>query len=360
MAISLWGRRETRWLVKCERMARNEKKAEKSAWIWSAAVAAAVVISILAVLRVWYQLKEYEMAALELCAAEQDRCVELVLSQISRAGDCTDEEIAAFFSGEEASPNRYWVFARGQLLRFIRDEKQTSQYKDVTAAAYFSSDSAAVFLLSLQTDSVVHGEIIMDGEEYLISGAAFVCQDEMAQIFLVTNKSVLLDNGRFSSAKIQLYTLLGTTLFLMMLLFVLLFFKLRREQKKAAKQQKELKAAFQCLSNLDQEGKLIHNHLWREDTLEVFLHKLRQRKEAPLVRITAQCSSRQARARLLQKANRLLDGSVLRFEAGETGVIFLFLRKSPEQAAAALAPLAAEGVLLGQPYLEDVGEVRTK
>ncbi len=319
---------------------------KKPIWLPQTSIVMAVLAALLTVLVLWAQLEQYQSAVLESYAAGQDVCVELLLGQIDLLESCADEDIIALLGKQESTSTHYWVYTHG-LLRFTGDA--AGQYQDMTAAAYFSSESAAAFLTGVDAGGVCHGEILLDGRAFLASGMSFPLQGETAQIFLLTDKTALLADSRLSSLRLQLYVLAGAGLAFLLLLSALLALRLWQSQRQAACSRTELEDAYRRLACADRNGRLLHNTLWREDMLLLFEEKLRERGVAPLVRSTAHCADRTARTRLMQRAQALLPPSVLRFEAGETDVRFLFLRQTQDQAAAALAPLACEGVALSPP-----------
>ena len=134
-----------------------------------------ISVSLCAACLVWLGLDRYERGVLDVCAVQQDAYVQLVLDQINLKENRSDTEIiTGILSSLDASTNKYWTFSREQNMLFVKDVLETNKYKGLTTATYYASNSAQSFLNSLSVNHVIHGEIEIDGREYIASGVAFI------------------------------------------------------------------------------------------------------------------------------------------------------------------------------------------
>ncbi len=192
---------------------------------------AVIAIAIVILLCSIFALNNYEKGLLDVCAVSQDNYVRLVYKQIELEKDRSDDEIINNILGTlNSSSSRYWTFAKGESILFIKDVFETDRYKSVTAKSYFVSDSAQKFLVSLKRGRLHHDMIEMNGKDYIASGTIFEYNGNEYELCLLTNKSVFLSNNLFLSCKIELIILI--VLLDIALVVVTLHFMLKREKYK--------------------------------------------------------------------------------------------------------------------------------
>ena len=158
----------------------------------------------------FYQIKTYDNNILEIYADQQDDYVQLVLDQINMKKYYSDEEIIEdILNSLDVSGQKYWTLSREESILFVKDVTETYRYKGFTTETYYISESATAFLESLNVNYVTHKMIYIDNDLYVASGAAFEYHDNIYRICLLTNRTVILDNNKFLSAKITLWIVLA-------------------------------------------------------------------------------------------------------------------------------------------------------
>ena len=174
------------------------------------------VILIVVIFVTWKALERYEDGIVDVCAAQQDSYVQLVIDQINLRENRTNDEIVQNILGTlDASTNRYWVFSQDQALLFVKDTLETNKYQSFKTDYYYTEKSASAFIDALKLNVVQHADIIVNNKEYIASGVKFNYGGKEHQLCLLTNKSVLLDNNTFLGAKVELCVLLFGVYFLL-------------------------------------------------------------------------------------------------------------------------------------------------
>lgn len=280
-----------------------------------------------------FQMYRFEQGLLDVCAAQQDAYVQLVLDQINISQDRDVEDIIDILETMDGSSNKYWTFSREQSMLFVKDVLETNRYQGFTTATYYISDSAHAFLDSLQLNRVIHRNIEMQEKEYIASGVAFTYRGESYRLCLLTNKSVMLDNNKFLGAKTELNILVVGLILLLIcapMLFASKIWKLQKERDEQADVIMDLNGKLTQLNKLLSEHDLhdTRHNVWSGEALEDFAEKLKEREMVPSAIIKVRCGDVEASQELLDKAGAAMDRSVLRFltseEEGEL-VSFLFV-----------------------------------
>lgn len=306
------------------------------------------------------QLSSLESGIVDVCAVQQDAYVQMVIDQINIKENRSDEEIISDILGTmDASTNKYWTFSADQTMLFVKDVLETNKYKGFNAATYYSSESAEKFLSSLEVNRVTHSSITIQDKDYIASGSVFEYGGNMYRLCLLSNKSVFLDNNKYLSAKTNLQILTIALLVVLALTALIFAQKLKTLRKQLDEELESSAALAHGLTKINEmySERDLHNtgsNLWRHSSLEGFLKKLRERRVAPLTMITVKCGSQKKLEQVLEQAHIMLDRTVLRFEAGENAVTFLFIKCSQENALVAAEPLAGEGAEITEVlYTED-------
>ena len=307
-----------------------------------------------------FQIRRIENGILDVCATQQDAYVDLVLAQIDLRENRDNEEIINdILSTLDSSANKYWIFSEGQTMLFVKDVLETNKYKGVTAATYYAENGASQFLEGLQMNRVTHDTIQVDGRDYIASGVNFEYRGTTYSLCLLTNRTVLLDNNHFLGAKSELWVILFTALGLLLVLPMWLAIELNSQQKELNRVQKQIEVLNQNLEAANQ--RLSHqdlfdaqNNLWAEAALPSFADRLAKRGEKRVAFARISGTDQEARQHFLSLAQRFLDRRILRFAAGDTGVILLFAGELSEKALQSVAPLLGAVV-----QLERIVEVGT-
>lgn len=235
----------------------------------------------------WYQLSNYEKGVLDVYANQQDGYVQLVLDQINLKQNRNDQEIIDEILGTlEASPNRYWTFARQDSLIFVRDVLETNRYKGFTTATYFQSESAQIFLERLNVSRVLHDTIYIENVPYIASGVEFAYEGTEYKICLLTNAETVLDYNAYLNAKINLMVLGFVLLGIVVVALVLLALLAERSRKQLWKEMDDNEALRKQVESLNlqiERGELYDADCtaFKSKAVPVILKKLEERKAWP-------------------------------------------------------------------------------
>lgn len=348
-----------------EKQKKEKNKQEKSRKkrrlpILSIAVVCVLAVCVLSLIFGAFQLSSLESGILDVCATQQDAYVQMVIDQINLKENRSNEEIITDILGTmDASTNKYWTFSSDQTMLFVKDVLETNKYKGFTTETYYSSDSADDFLKTLQINRVTHSNITIEGKDYVASGAAFEYGGNEYKLCLLANRSIFLDNNKYLSAKTNLQIMAIALLVILALTAMILAQKIKSLRRQLSDEKESVAVLSQGLTKMNEmySERDLHNtgnNLWRHSSLDGFLKKLRERKAAPLTLITLKCATDEQLERLLEKAQILLDKSVLRFESGENAVTLLFVKCDLKNAELSVEPLAVDGVTIAEVlYLEN-------
>lgn len=319
----------------------------------------AVVFALASGVFIFYQMDRYEDGILDVCATQQDSYVQLVLDQINLKANRDDQEIIQDILGTlDASTNKYWTFSRDQNMLFVKDVLETNKYQGFTANSYYRSDSAQAFLDRLELNRVIHGEIEVDGKEYIASGVTFAYNGEQYRLVLLTNRGVLLDNNAFLGAKVDLLTAVVVILLLLVLvalLFARAYRKIQLAQDEREEALRELNLQLENLTDrlADQDLHDTRANLWKREAISGFLDKLEERRVHPICVVEMACWDQAARRDFLAQAHYTLDKSVLRFEYGENDLLLVFVQAGLREALASLQPLISDKVAVGRKLIAE-------
>ena len=293
----------------------------------------AILLAILAIAFDQFQMNRFEQGLLDVCAAQQDAYVQLVLDQININQDRDEADIIAILETMDGSSNKYWTFSREQSMLFVKDVLETNRYQGFTTATYYISDSARDFLDSLQVNRVIHRNIEVQEKEYIASGVAFTYRGESYRLCLLTNKSVMLDNNKFLGARTELNILFAVLILLLVSVPMLFAGRIRKLLIQRDGQSEVIMDLNDKLSKLnrlfaDQELHDTRRNVWKGEALEDFADKLRERNMVPSVILKVHCKDEATSQALLLRASAVMDRSVLRFVSEEREgdlVAFLFV-----------------------------------
>lgn len=311
-----------------------------------------LMFSVLAGGYLYYQLFQLEEGVLDVCAKQQDAYVQLVLDQINLKQNRDNEEIIEdILSTLDASSNKYWTFSKEEDMVFVKDVLETNKYKGLTAASYYSSDTAREFLKGLRVDRVTHAEIRIQEKDYIASGVTFRYRDAEYRLCLLTNKAVLLDNNMFLGAKIEFITLAAVVLLVFIVVVMAMAFKLQKTQDEKLQAMNLISELGYRLERMDEQlmGKALHDRyqdLWLRDALPDFLIKLKKRDSFPLVFAHITCENMDMMREFLGHAKNMMDKNVIRFRITNKDLLFIFVRDTEENVKWNLVPALTGGVTL--------------
>ncbi len=244
-----------------------------------------VIVSILVAFTV-YGIKRYENGILDICATQQDSYVQLVIDQINIKENRTDQEIIEdILSTLDSSSERYWTFSKSSTVLYVKDALETNKFQSLTADSYYTSESAKHFLDNLSENKTYHEKIVLNGKDYIASGAKFTYNGEPYRICLLTNVGVLLDNNKFLGAKIELLILFGVVyavLFVLPIIVVILFNKSSEKLWTAEGTLVENNIKIEKLNDALSEKDIYDNrqNLFQMTALELFISKYEVVSEA--------------------------------------------------------------------------------
>lgn len=308
-----------------------------------------IAVVLACVVFAWMQIYNLEKGILDVCATQQDAYVQLVVDQINLKENRDDEEIINdILSTLDSSTNKYWTFSKERSMLFVKDIIETNRYKGLTTVTYYDSDSAKAFLEQLQKDRVIHKTITIDGKDYVASGVSFTYDGEDYRLCLLTNKSVLLNNNNFMSAKLEIIILVGFMIVAAMAA-ILTFARKIDELKKVTKSKdgeiKDLQKVVGDLNELltQKEHYDTRYQIWSKDSVKEFLSKLKSKDVSGVYAVEIQFTEAHYRHLFLEKAGVLLDKKVLRFSINDCSLLLLYIQYTETDVHNSLHPLLSEG-----------------
>lgn len=293
-----------------------------------------ISVSLCAACLVWLGLDRYERGVLDVCAVQQDAYVQLVLDQINLKENRSDTEIiTGILSSLDASTNKYWTFSREQNMLFVKDVLETNKYKGLTTVTYYASNSAQSFLNSLSVNHVIHGEIEIDGREYIASGVAFIYDGAPYRMCLLTNRRVLLDNNRFLEAKVGLCITAAVLLVTLCVTSLGMAHRIQKLREERERQKQLIEGLNQSLTSINERfsERDIHDaktNLWKKEAFSGFLQKLIQRKAFPISIVQLRCADSAGQKSVLLLSQYLTDKSVLKFQWADRVLVLAFIQAS--------------------------------
>ncbi len=300
----------------------------------------------------WYQAFNLEAGILDVCAAQQDAYVQLVLDQINLKQNRDDEEIInEILNTLDASTNKYWTFSKDKDMLFVKDVVETNRYKGITTISYYDSESAKAFLEALEVDQVIHKNIRIQGKDYIASGVAFEYNGESYRLCLLTNKQVILNSNKFMVAEIETIILIGAMMTLILAVPIYLARKIEvlfgknKEQEELIANLQESVGQLNDLLN-QREHYDTRNQVWSKDVFESFLDKLKAKGVKRIILAKVHCENADKRNRFVEKATILVDKKILRFAWGEQEVMLLAVQMGKEDVERNLEMLTKKGVSL--------------
>ncbi len=334
------------------RRTKNPYKSKKKHSILAVTTILVIVAVGLYSLLAWHQMDKMEKGILDVCAAQQDAYVQLVLDQINLKDNRDDDEIInEILSTLDTSSNKYWTFSKDRSMLFVKDVVETNRYKGLTTVSYYDSASAKDFLDSLQRDRVIHKNITVNDKDYVASGVAFGYNNDEYRLCLLTNKNVILNNNRFMTARVELILLVG--FMLITLLAVSMLFAKKLESVSASVGEKDAEVR-QLQRNVGYLNELLSQkeyydtryQLWSSDVIREFLGKLKIKNVKKVVAARIHCQNENFRNNFLERACVLLDKKVLRFVLGDTDIFLMYVHCDKDMARSGMGMLLNNGVRL--------------
>ncbi|MBQ4282452.1 MAG: hypothetical protein IJB96_00805 [Lachnospira sp.] len=311
---------------------------------------AVIVVVAACVAFAWYQLYNLENGILDVCATQQDAYVQLVVDQINLKENRDDQEIINdILSTLDSSTSKYWTFSKDRSMLFVKDIIETNRYKGLTTVTYYDSESAKDFLNALQKDRVIHKSIIIDDKEYVASGVSFSYSGEDYRLCLLTNKTVLLNNNRFMSAKLEIIILIGFMIVASMAVILLYARRIDAMGKVAKEKNIEIERLQGMVGELNElltqkEHYDTRYQIWSRDSLKGFLEKLKGKGVNDVYAAEVRFKEVHYRHTFLEKAGVLLDKKVLRFLVDDCNMLLLYVQYNEVDVHNSLHPLLNEGV----------------
>lgn len=291
----------------------------------------------------FYQLKIYDDNILEIYADQQDDYVQLVLDQINMKKYYSDEEIIEdILNSLDVSGQKYWTLSKEESILFVKDVTETYRYKGFTTETYYISESAGEFLDSLNLNYVTHQLIVIDGDLYVASGAAFEYHGDIYRICLLTNRTVILDNNQFLSSKITLWIVLILMISGAAIASLSLVTGVFLQREKHRRLKSEIARKNKTLETLGRELKAMEAYqarwnLFDEALVSAFSENLDRKKLYPLTALFLQFAQPGDSIAFLEKAQVFLDKKVLRFSPlEEDRLLLVFVTYSMAEAMSAM------------------------
>lgn len=281
----------------------------------------------------FYQIKVYDDHVLEIYADQQDDYVQLVLDQINMKKFYSDEEIIEdILNSLDVSGQKYWTLSKEESILFVKDVTETYRYKGFTTETYYVSETAKQFLEGLKLNYVTHQMIYIDGDLYVASGAAFDYHDNVYRICLLTNRTVILDNNHFLSAKITLWIVLSLMISGATVAGIALVTGVFLQREKHRRLMKEIEQKNLALETLGRELKAMDAYqarwnLFDESLIPMFSANLDRKKLYPITAIYLEFQAPADCVAFLEKAQVFLDKKVLRFSPLEENRLLLVFVK---------------------------------
>ena len=290
-----------------------------------------ICVAVIAGFTAHIELQRYEDGILDVCAAQQDAYVQLVLDQINLKDNRNDEQIIKeILETMDASSNHYWTFSKDQSMLFVKDITETNKYKGVTASTYYMSDSAKEFIDGLIQNKVVHKTININDNDYIASGVLFEYKNEPYRLCLLTQRGALLDNNSYLGVKTQMTTLFVVLLLIIVLVPMLMAYYIRHMLFKMDVQKDTIDTVNRRLSKINQklmESDLhdTRNNLWKQKAIIPFLEKITKREIYPVTFIHIKCRNIESRVKFIERAVYILDKNVLRFTYEDNDIVLIFV-----------------------------------
>lgn len=314
-------------------------------------VGSIIVVAVTAWL-VWMQLDRYEKGVVDVCAIQQDAYVQLVLDQINLKSNRDDEEIVTQILGSlDASTNKYWTFSKDEAMLFVKDVSETNKYKGFTTSTYYVSESAKAFLDGLQLNRVTHQMIYIGDKSFVASGVLFEYGGSSYRLCLLTNQNVFLDNNRFLGSKIGLCVIFGVVAFI----FLTLAMVLSHRVETVRKEERQLRSTVEYLNmSVNQLNERLMNQelydtrqiVFRENMIRAFLERIQHKEVSGITLAMVDFKDDATRNIYLEKAQIMLDQSVIRFTLEDHRILLLFVQGTETVAKKALSTLQGEGARL--------------
>jgi len=330
-------------------MGNGGKKFRLNVWLITLGVLLfAAAVGLLA----WTQLKAYEDGVMEIYADQQDGYVRLVLDQINlNKNRSNDQIISEILATLDESSNRYWTLSQREALVFVKDVMETSRYRGFSTETYFTSDSARLFIASLETDNIIHRTIQMGERRFVASGVQTEYNGELLRICLLTNADIVLENNNYMSAKINLTLLALVELSVLVLVSIglaALVQKWRRDYEREAKSAAELRGTIEQLNALLNRKGLYDTRLmaFQASVLPQLFHKMEERDVWPLSFILLSCSSTEVQDHFLTNSQVVLDRRVFRVVLDDQQVLLISARDQDAADQAVLTALRDPGIYL--------------
>lgn len=275
------------------------------------------------------QLLKYDDTILEIYADQQDAYVQLVLDQINMKKYYSDEEIIEdILNSLDASGQKYWTLSKDESIIFVKNVTETYRYKGFTTETFYITDSAKEFLEGLSVNYVTHAIINMEGDIYVASGAEFEYHDDIYRICLLTDKTVILNNNNFLSAKVTIVIVMvlmiaGSLIGSIALGTSIVVNRRKINKLTADNEQKNLK-----IIELNKEIKMVDSyhtkwHMFDESLLPTFAKKLEQTNCFPISLLLIKFDLENDRNIFLEKAQFSLDKKILRFDPYDSKELLL-------------------------------------
>lgn len=302
------------------------------------------VVCAVAILTV-IQSHRLESGLVDVCAAQQDAYVQLVLDQINLKDNRDNQEIIENILGTlDASSNKYWTFSDDQTMLFVKDVLETNKYKGFTAATYFVSDSAKEFFEGLHTNKVTHSVIWIDDSQYIASGVVFKYQNTDYKLCLLTNKMVLLENNQLLRARTEVAVIiLGVTVLfaLTALCYALRLRKMQLEKDEHLDTIREMNTHIEKLNEQISKWDIYdtRNNVWKKEALIKFAEKIQARNAYPITLVMLCAGDKANMRRLIETAHYVLDHNNLRFQLSEDVLLLMYIQCDMDAVKYSLRPM---------------------
>mgnify|MGYP006873068571 CR=1 FL=1 len=280
-----------------------------------------LTLAVLAFLMSGIALYRYEKGLLDVCSAQQDNYVRLVLDQINLEKDRSDDEIINnILSTLNSSTSRYWTFSKGESILFVKDVLETDKYKSFSADNYYSSDSAKSFVGKLSEGRIIHDTIEVNDISYIASGTMFEYNGNEYELCLLTNETVFLDNNIFLSSKVELVIVIVFMICLLIVVPIVLTQsneRLMGRYMDSLANERELANTIVKLNAQLEERNIYDSrrNVFSVDLLDEFIDRLANRDNVlPIFYARILCTTDNGEFRLLDSTNLLFGKSAVRFE----------------------------------------------
>lgn len=265
------------------------------------------------------QLLKYDDTILDIYADQQDAYVQLVLDQINMKKFYSDEEIIEdILNSLDASGQKYWTLSKDESIIFVKNVTETYRYKGFTTETFYISDSAKGFLDGLTVNYVTHALINVDEDLYVASGAEFEYHGDIYRICLLTDKTVILNNNNFLSAKVTIVIVMLLMIAGSLIGSIALGTSIVVNRRKINKLKEDNEKKNLKIIELNKEIKMVDSyhtkwHMFDESLLPAFSQKLEQTNCYPISLMLLRFDLENDRDIFLEKAQFSLDKKILRF-----------------------------------------------